>query len=404
MARYRKESLYAGTWTLPDGRRVTYTRDDIPYFRQRAKDMLAAGLSLPVAWRHQDVVPMTDGERQRFGAEEAARQEKLTLGWVEDAFADNGPLDFVIETPDEADGRQLEKCRFVSPEIQTDFVDGTGRLWPGKSITHLAVTSRPVQSGQKPFVRLAHDATRPPPERLSLEGFMAEKDDDTKPGKPEKPEAPETPEAAPAPEAPAVDPNSPEVLLPRLIQALRAHNMNIPDSVTDLQHLVIAIEANQELPAEPDPNQPPEDPDVAGQPVAGAGPASAPVMMSLDAAVNPAAARVIELERADVGRRIDALKSVTRPVKDRLKKKLAAERLSLDDRAHLAKTDLLVELAAFESLDPLPIHAQASGTARLSQDAVPVPTPHDDAEKAREKAIQDDIDERAARISVGRSK
>ncbi len=72
------------------------------------------------------------------------------------------------------DAKRLPAVRFVSPRIEKDVKDGTGKVWPGLSITHLAVTDRPVQTPQQPFkpVSLAFD--------LSLDGWSLSEEDPAK--------------------------------------------------------------------------------------------------------------------------------------------------------------------------------------------------------------------------------
>ena len=372
MARFRKDALYAGQWHLPDGRVFRCTPADLRHYRRRAKDMLAAGLSIPVCWNHQDVAPVTAAERM-------ALRERNTLGWVEDAH-DAGPLEFDIEAPVESDADRLKAVRFVSPEIQTDFRDGTGRLWPGKSITHVAVTGRPVQTGQRPFARLSHTQNGQPI-RLSLEGYrMAE---DMEPDGDEGGEGESDGAGVACP--------------PALIEALREAKLNIPDECVDLQHLIIAIKANKpagedEAPAEDEPA------DVAGDAVEGAAPASPPISMSLDRAEKD---ELEALRREKTERDIKDLQSVSNAVKAKLASEFGAVRMSQDGGR--ARADFLVKLKAYQDLPPLAINAGPRD--RLSMDGVvAVPNPQAAAEDEKAKARDLDIAERAKRLSVSRAK
>lgn len=161
-AKFKKDVLYAGKWRLPDGRDFVVTREEIAHFSQRARDMQAAGLSIPLAWEHQDdAKPMT-------AAEKKANSAKFNCGWQSDVLPSGNLMETVFEVPVADDAARLPAARFISPEIQNDFVDGTGRLWPGPSITHYAVTARPVQIPQGTFtpVSLSHGRVR-----LSLEAW-----------------------------------------------------------------------------------------------------------------------------------------------------------------------------------------------------------------------------------------
>lgn len=175
METFVKDVLYPGVWHIPNGRggrkKVPFSRRDVRALQQRMQEMIAAGLSIPLAAEHQDQAkPLTAAERK------ADWVKRLTLGWAEDAeVAPEGYLTARVAVPLAEDAARLPAARFVSPEIVHDFVDGTGRLWPGPSITHLAVTARPVQYPQRPFqqVRMSNVI------RLSLQDFgggkMAEK-------------------------------------------------------------------------------------------------------------------------------------------------------------------------------------------------------------------------------------
>lgn len=146
MPRVKKDILYPGTYHLPDGRTVSYSRADVKHLKRRLKDMLAAGLHVPMAWGHQDEA------RPRTVDEILANRARFCLGHAADASeTPEGILEVDLDVPDPADAKRLPSVRFVSPEISEDFVDSTGRLWPGPSITHIAATGRPVQHKQKPF-------------------------------------------------------------------------------------------------------------------------------------------------------------------------------------------------------------------------------------------------------------
>jgi hypothetical protein len=128
-----------------------------------------AGIAVPIAWEHQDdAKPQTAAERK-------AGTARFNLGFADAAQLDPaGPMNVLLDVPNGADAERLASVRYVSPEIVTDFIDGMGRKWPGETITHFAVTSRPVQPNQKPFqlVQLSGSAAgKKNLMRLSLKGF-----------------------------------------------------------------------------------------------------------------------------------------------------------------------------------------------------------------------------------------
>lgn len=158
MARYAKTSLYPDVplyGTTDTGERVSveFSANDSRHLHQRVKEMLAAGLQIPVAIEHQSSAkPMYHDDWERYLAERAW----ATCGYLVDAeVMPDGKLKLIFEVPNSDDAKRVEVIKFVSPEIMTDFVDGSGRMWDGMSITHLAVTPKPVQHIQDSVTRLS---------------------------------------------------------------------------------------------------------------------------------------------------------------------------------------------------------------------------------------------------------
>lgn len=151
MAVFEKDVLYVGKVQPPDRKEpIEFTPADVQHYSQRLKDMLADGLQIPLAWEHQDQAkPLTQQELDERRAELA----KLTLGHAcsADIDADLGCLKVKSEIPLDEDAKRVRAIRFISPEIVWNYRDGRGKVWPGPSITHLAVTPRPVQHRQQPF-------------------------------------------------------------------------------------------------------------------------------------------------------------------------------------------------------------------------------------------------------------
>ena len=153
-----KDVLYPGKYRLQDGTWVEYTAADCRHLGQRLKDMLADGLPVPACWAHQDLAKPMPLEKL---AALKADNVKLTLGYAkEGGVTAESVVEAKLEVPDPADAAKLPAVRFVSPEVVRDFVDERGKLWPGLSISHIAVTSRPVQRDQRPF-RLGEDTAVP---------------------------------------------------------------------------------------------------------------------------------------------------------------------------------------------------------------------------------------------------
>lgn len=159
MASVVKDILYGGTYTLADGRKFVCKPEEIPHYHRRMKDFLSAGIPIPIAWEHQNgFKPKTRQDIETHLAEKTRR----ALGWAEEAILNPGGfLESKIEIPLEDDRKKLPVVRFVSPTIEYDWTDPTGKTWEGPSITQLAVTTRPVQMNQKPFA-LSNKSKRQP--------------------------------------------------------------------------------------------------------------------------------------------------------------------------------------------------------------------------------------------------
>lgn len=367
MASFTKDVLYPGTYSVADGkggrRKVVFDRAKVELLTQRMKDMLAAGLAIPLAAEHQDRgKPLTAEERK------AEWVKKLTLGWAEAAeLAPEGYLTTRVEVPIAEDARRIPAVRFVSPEIVEDFVDGTGRKWPGPSITHLAVTPRPVQQNQKPFQPVQMSCVR-----LSLSDYEGEPmDQEPKPN-----ETPKKGEETPS--------GGGKFSLDELRKVLADDGYGIPDHVTEpeefLQHLHTAALSKKAMidklvdDGEEEPN--------GGEPAPA--PADGPIMMSLGGHTfelrrqgkkggakkpagagpqnNPAPAdpRTSRLEQALLSQGREAMKTrinslfstgrVTKPIKDKLLSECGTVRLSLDDAGQLGTNAVLSKVEAYEEL------------------------------------------------------
>lgn len=356
MAKYSKDVLYPGTYSVPDAtgrqrRTVRYTPEDVRRLRERFGEMKSAGVAVPVCWGHQDDArPMTAAER-------AAAQAKGTLGWVEELdVSPEGYLVATIDVPSDDDARRLPAVRYVSPEILPDFTDGDGRRWPGRSITHVAVTSRPVQHRQQPFRPLQPDLVR-----LSLADRLGEADMADNADKPEQGEG--------GGEGPP---------LKKVLEKLAGHGIKLPDDTDEanfLERLIVALEAlgGQEGGDEPEPP-----PDVG---------AAEPVAMSLERRLKAAEARLLITERDNLKRRIQALYDtgrVTRPIRDKLLSQAGAVQLSLSESGSVAASPLVARVEAYEDLLP-----NTAWSAERLDLARPVPPPAPDRRPQTAQEVDD---------------
>lgn len=380
MATFKKDCLYVGDWHLPDGRVFSCDGPLRDSLARRARDMLAAGLHIPLAWEHQDdAYPLSEDERR-------ANRARFNLGFLKDAAVAGGALEIVADVPGEDDARRLPSVKFVSPEIRWDWRDGTGRVWEGPSITHVAVTPRPVQHAQQPFrpVELSFDS---PPVRLSLDGYtravrMADDTDiavaDTDTGdegfeglEDEGGEA-GMDGAGKLADILAVlselglvlpDDTTPSNLLDRLHAAaltMRHHATNGNDTAA-------GGNGGDQLPGEPSGGAAAQPQMVQPQMPMGM---SMTEVHQLKAQLDRANKTLLAKERSDLLSRVAALHRsgrVTREIHDDLSGRLGKVQLSLGKDGGLAPNPVTAEIAAYEKLPAgcvMPAHVQLSDYAR----------------------------------------
>ncbi len=357
MAKYSKDVLYPGTYHLPDGRRITYTPSDVQHLSRRLLDMTQAGLQVPLCWDHQhEAKPVQMGTG-------GADRHKWNLGFATGArLTPEGYLEASLDVPVDEDARRLPAVRYVSPEIVNDYVDGSGRKWPGLSITHVAVTSRPVQHKQSPFkpVQLGYA-----PVWLSLGDMdMADEEKGTKKKSSSEPDGDEA--------ASGGD-------VKKILGLLKSKGVPLPEDTTSenfmdrLMVALVATGASEDGAGDTEiEGGGTDDTDVAAPP---------PVMMSMDQVQtenNALKSRLVASERAGLAARIRALSQsgkVTKQIRDKLLEELNTVQLSLDRNGQLLNSKLLAKIEAYEDLVGMTGDQRA---AQLSLDA-PVreaPPPH----------------------------
>ena len=350
MATFEKDILYPGQVQPPDlDGSVTFTAENaasgvtndgrisVPFLAARMKEMIDAGLQIPVSWEHQPTAkPLTARERN----EQRAELAKLTLGHA--TMADMHPEGFAsarVEIPVDEDAKRLRAIRFVSPAIDWDVQDGNGKLWPGPSITHLAATPRPVQHRQKPFqpVKLSQAATpKRPAIRLSLGSYIqlgespmadVKKDGDEGAGKKEGAAAGTFGIKEAMEQLKSFDP--PVVLL---------EDTTDENFVERLCAALEAIKGAKGTPAD-------AGADTGTQPETDAQPPPG-IMMSLQG-------RILKMERQDLERRIKAIREsgrIGKPIYDRMTTELKSIKLSLGKDGEVADNILLSKVKDYEAL------------------------------------------------------
>lgn len=142
-----KTVLHPGRIVVP-GRNgpVSYTfkPNDVANIERNGNAKIADKWRIPVCWEHQDVTPVRLSQ-----GELAKRFAQGVFGDAGKFRTHDGRLQVLLQGDDQKDYDQFKKVKFVSPEIQWDWMDSDGKVWSGPTITHIAATPRPVQRDQE---------------------------------------------------------------------------------------------------------------------------------------------------------------------------------------------------------------------------------------------------------------
>lgn len=144
-----KEVIRPGTYWYRDQttgvpRKLTVTPELTRYWHEQGNAMLATGLTVPVPCEHDfDAHPMTPADKLKANA-----------GWVKEYRLDGDRLCATLDVQDAEIAKKLPTTiKWTSPWINS-FTDGNGRRWDNV-ISHLALTTRPRITEQKPFDSVA---------------------------------------------------------------------------------------------------------------------------------------------------------------------------------------------------------------------------------------------------------
>lgn len=169
MAKFKKKVLEEGRYQSPDGM-IDITKDRIKHWAASFQKMKAAGLKIPIPWGHQSKASPDYDEREFY-------ESKYNGGYLEDLQADkNGCLIAIVDIPKEDDAQRIgTTVREVSPQVETKWKDGRGKVWDDV-ITHIALVTHPVVPGQDNF-EVYEDAPKPEgATRLSLKQKLSKGD------------------------------------------------------------------------------------------------------------------------------------------------------------------------------------------------------------------------------------
>lgn len=357
MAVVWKEALCLGEHRDRYGRRLKFDRPYLREFHANAARLLSRGVPVPCVWEHQAVDAGSPAAR-------LAAYAKYTFGHLAGVrFNDRGNVDLGLEVPDPADRQQLAKTRFVSPKILNGFRDSAGGVYRGPVVGHLAATPTPVQFGQRPF-QLSKGQTL----YLSFTPEGSTVADDADKGG----------DKGGAGKGTGGD-------LSALIDALREKGMTIPDEVSDIPGLIIAVKAGAGSGGGDADLDNDDDVDLDGDTAAAPGGGGAPMLMSDDRA-RP----LVRGEKKALKLRVrDAFQTgrIVRPTAEKLFAKIDAVELSFTREAELVPNKLVTQIDAIEKLGEWTAWkktGEAKGTELSDGRTVAVPRPDHGGKKAPE--------------------
>ncbi len=147
-----KDFLHADEYVIgfeADGSQIKrrFTPADFSAIVARFAELNAAGIPTPLRWGHGSGVGDTDDTQSEAD--------------VAEVWADNERAYFgVYVTPEDA-ARLTKKQRPCSPALEPNFMDGTGKVWPGYSLKHIAMVSHATVPDQLPFIQMGLPAPKP---------------------------------------------------------------------------------------------------------------------------------------------------------------------------------------------------------------------------------------------------
>lgn len=303
-----KDVLWTGRWEYPE-EVLTLGDRDVRQAVLNGNCMIGKGSAVKLCWEHQPNVvpkPASQWARELADPNNAATFAKSVIADATQfrmARGDGGKpiVQAIIDDSklSASERQQIERAGKVSCRLDRNFRDpATGTLYPGWSISHIAVTPKPVQAKQGPFVQMSRSDW--PSERTVFMGEgkpMADENDD-KPKKKEPPtddaqpkdgdgdgEVNEGEEGDAGGEAIPSSPQGPTGNRAKLMRLMAVMNagwgINIPETVMDFDSLILALETLAANPTE-QPNDAALDPldPNATTAAPGAGGSGMPMMMS----------------------------------------------------------------------------------------------------------------------------
>lgn len=356
-----REVLKPGTYRLPGGRTVTFTRRDVRNAEATGGAMLEDGLGVPLVWEHQAAaVPVYLSDFTPASPDWPADFARHTFGRVTGYRVNaRGALEAKHEIPDPAEAERFKGLLGVSPRLDVDFVDERGKLWPGVTVSHVAATPKPVQRDLAPPTLLSQTAGRGRSRSTvflsfaTREGSAVAKDDDEKDDAELESDAELPPDdAAAADPEPALTPAP--MNLTELVGLLGQCGVMVGEGVADLNDLVSRLKAVVAMKAGGDSGTGDDYAATAGAGADAAGgtrPGGGPPAVMMSHTRLPA--RIVAGDRRELARRADELFRTGR-VDGATHRRLLAEAKAVDlsytPAGEIAPHKLVHQLEAYEGL------------------------------------------------------
>lgn len=414
----RKDVLWCGRWTYPDGRVLNVRPRDLDSAVSNGNAMIQRQLNVPWCWDHQPEVRPVKWQDQ------AANIAKNVISARTVKFERDGQRVMAAIDVTGLSDREIEAIKRagkVSARLDRDYIDmrGSGTRYNGLAITHVAVTPTPVEPNQGPFLMGQSDSRET--YYLGYGAMADELEDDDKdtdlddtageevdaPAEVEPEITPEAAAPAPAlPAAPAMDP-----LVTQVVTDLATAGINltgVQNMITDWPTFASALRLAVGLGAKGNQSTPSGDPAMTATATNAAPGPNQPFMMS-QAAMQKAYPVRVENDRADVKARIKKLfrkGKATGPMRDRLVNEFDEFEMSYSG-GKLQRSGPLLALKILDDYIPegtflKPGEQTNSGTAYDMSGTRPVAAPNQYTDKPLEKIteeIGDDIAAKAARFS-----
>lgn len=368
-----KDVLYPGRVVVagPSGKPLeyTFTPRDLALMNRTGNLKIADHWNVPLVFEHQDEKPDRRKMVQLSHSEREREFARGVFGCAKGYRLDGNRLKAILAGDDDEDLKRFQKIKFVSPEIEWDWMDSDGKVWHGPTITHIAATPRPVQRHQE-AVRLSQNANKPR-QFADLGEFIESAGSGRNVGGTIHPfvirlslndyaEAPMADD-----ENGASGGGKKGNWCSRIVAALAGVGIKLPDcnESKDPEHFADLIETaclnadqgpsdDELLEPEAEENMPEEPPGDMEQPPPGAeAPPGPPIQMSLTRQTERAA----ELARRNLAAEIKDLertRRITPAVADDLRNKLKAVRLSFAKSGDLQDNAVSVRIEAFQQNPP----------------------------------------------------